>query len=169
MRDEYRKIGILTETDEIRESFDLATMRSVIAYMPENEMQNTHRHSMVVEAIHILAGQVDVWNKGQWKPLSENQVAIFERNEYHNLRTAKKINKIDFPSSDHSIAAVTLAYKWIPPNLEIHSDEIDLVLDYDWFHLDYEPDTYDKTTSPLLRSDEATQKKFWNILERNNL
>jgi hypothetical protein len=169
MRDEYEKIGIVKDTDEIRESFDLDTMRSVIAYMPENEIQHTHKHSIIIEAIHIIAGQLDVWNDGAWKTIPENNIVMFEHGEYHNLRTMKKTKEINLLSSDSGVAAITLAYKWIPPNLEIFQDEIDMVLDNDWFHLDYVYGTKDYTTSPLLRASDAVQEKFLQILKRNNL
>ncbi len=169
MRDEYEKIGIAKDTNEVRESFDLETMRTVIAYMPENEIQHTHKHSMIIEAIHVIAGQIDVWNDGAWKTIPENNIVMFEHGEYHNLRTIKKIKEINLLSTDSSIAAITLAYKWIPPDLEIFRDEIEMVLDNDWFHIDYKQGTDDHTTSPLLRASDAVQEKFLQILKRNNL
>jgi hypothetical protein len=169
MRDEYEKIGIIKDTDEIRESFDLDTMRSVIAYMPEDEIQHTHQHSIIIEAIHIIAGQLDVWNAGIWKIIPENNIVMFEHGEYHNLRTMKKAKEINLLSSGSGIAAITLAYKWIPPNLEIFQDEIEIILDNDWFHLDYVHGTKDETTSPLLRASDTIQEKFFQILKRNNL
>ena len=169
MCDEYRKIGIIKETNEIRESFDLGTTNSIIAYMPENEIQNPHMHSIIIEAIHVIAGELEVWNNGKWKAVSENQIVMFEHGEYHNLRTSKKTKDINIISSDSNIAAVTLAYKWIPPDLEIFSEEIKMILEYDWFHLNYKQDTEDKTTSPLLRADKVIQKKFFSILKRNKL
>ena len=170
MRDEYEKIGIIKDTNEVRESFDLESMRSVIAYMPENETQHTHMHSIIIEAIHVIAGQLDVWNDGEWKTIPENNIVMFEHGEYHNLRTLKKIKEINLLSADSSIAAITLAYKWIPPSLEILHDEIQLILDNDWFHIDYKQGTNnDNTTSPLLRTSDAVQKKFFQILNRNNL
>ena len=169
MRDEYKKIGITKDTDEVRESFDLESMRSVIAYMPENETQHTHMHSMIIEAIHVIAGQLDVWNNGAWKTILENNIVMFEHGEYHNLRTMKKTKEINLLSSDSSIAAITLAYKWIPPNLKILQDEIEMVLDNDWFHIDYKQGADDHTTSPLLRASDAVQAKFFQILKRNNL
>lgn len=169
MRDEYKKIGILKQTDEIRESFDLESMRSVIAYMPENEIQHPHMHSIIIEAVHIIAGELDVWNNNEWKTISENQIVVFEHGEYHNLRTSKKTKEVNFASVDAGIVAVTLSYKWIPPHLEIFPDEIELILENDWFHLDYEPNTNDKTTSPLLRASETVKEKFLNVLKRNKL
>ncbi len=169
MRDEYQKIGINKKTDEVRESFDLDTMRSVIAYMPVNETQHTHKHSIIIEAIHVIAGQLDVWNNGTWKTIQENNIVMFEHGEYHNLRTTKKTEDITLLSSNSSIAAITLAYKWIPPNLEIFDDEIEMILDNDWFHLDYVHGTKDNTTSPLLRADKDVQEKFFQIIKRNNL
>ncbi len=170
MRDEYEKIGIIKDTNEVRESFDLDTMRSVIAYMPENETQHTHMHSIIIEAIHVVAGQLDVWNNGTWKTIPENNIVMFEYGEYHNLRTMKKIKEINLLSSDSSIAAITLAYKWIPPYLKIMQDEVQMVLDNDWFHIDYKHGAdNDYTTSPLLRASDAVQEKFFQILNRNNL
>ncbi len=169
MRDEFEKIGITKDTNEIREFFDLDTIRSVIAYIPEDEMQHTHKHSIIIEAIHVIAGQLDVWNKGMWETIQENNIVMFEHGEYHNLRTAKKTKEINLLSSDSSIAAITLAYKWIPPNLKIFQDEIEMILDNDWFHLDYVQGTKDATTSPLLRNSDAVQEKFLQILKRNNL
>ena len=169
MRDEYKKIGIIKDTNEVRESFDLETMRSVIAYMPENETQHTHMHSMIIEAIHVVAGQLDVWNDGKWQTIPENNIVMFEHGEFHNLRTLKKTKEINLLSSDSSIAAITLAYKWIPPNLEIFQDEIQIVLDNDWFHINYRQGTNDDTTTPLLRTSDAVQEKFFEILKRNNL
>lgn len=169
MRDEYEKIGIIKDTNEIRESFDLETMRSVIAYMPENETQFTHKHSIIIEAIHVVAGRLDVWNNGSWKTIPENNIVMFEHGEYHNLRTVKKNKEINILSSNFDIAAITLAYKWIPPNLKIFQDEIEIVLDNDWFHLDYVHGMKDETASPLLRAGDAVQEKFLEILKRNNL
>lgn len=169
MRDEYEKIGIKKDTDEIRESFDLDTMRSIIAYIPENETQHPHKHSIIIEAIHVIAGQLDVWNKGSWKTIQENNIVMFEHGEYHNLRTRKKTKDITLLSSDSSIAAITLSYKWIPPSLKISDDEVEMILDNDWFHLDYVHGTKDQTTSPLLRTSKDMQKKFFQIIERNNL
>ena len=169
MRDEYEKIGITKDTNEIRESFDLDTMRSVIAYMPEDEIQHTHMHSIIIEAIHVIAGQLDVWNNGVWKTIPENNIVVFQHGEHHNLRTSKKSKEISLLSADSGVAAITLAYKWIPPNLKIFQDEIETILDNDWFHLDYVHGTDDTTTSPLLRTSNEVQKKFMNILKRNNL
>ena len=169
MCDEYQKIGIIKDTSEIRESFDLDTMRSVIAYIPEDEMQHTHKHTIIIEAIHVIAGQLDVWNDGAWKTIPENNIVMFEHGEYHNLRTAKKTKEINLLSADSSIAAITLSYKWIPPNLKIFQDEIKMILDNDWFHLDYVHSTKDDTTSPLLRESDTVQEKFLQILKRNNL
>ncbi|MCH9658293.1 hypothetical protein K0U27_06295 [archaeon] len=169
MRDEYEKIGITKDTNEIRESFDLDTMRSVIAYMPEDEIQHTHMHSIIIEAIHVIAGQLDVWNNGVWKTIPENNIVMFQHGEYHNLRTSKKSKEISLLSADSGVAAITLAYKWIPPNLKIFQDEIETILDNDWFHLDYVHGTEDATTSPLLRTSNEIQEKFMNILKRNNL
>ena len=169
MRDEYEKIGIVKNTNEIRESFDLDTMRSVIAYMPEDEIQHTHMHSIIMEAIHVIAGQLDVWNNGVWKTIPENNIVMFQHGEYHNLRTSKKSKEISLLSADSGVAAITLAYKWIPPNLKIFQDEIETILDNDWFHLDYVHGTEDITTSPLLRTSNEVQEKFMNILKRNNL
>ena len=169
MRDEYQKIGIIRDTNEIRESFELDTMRSIIGYIPEDEIQHTHKHSIIIEAIHVIAGQLDVWNNGTWKTIHENNIVMFEHGEYHNLRTTKKTKEINLLSSDSGIAAITLSYKWIPPNLEILQDEIKIVLDNDWFHLDYVYGTKDETTSPLLRENDIIQEKFLQILKRNNL
>ena len=169
MRDEYEKIGVIKDTDEIRESFDLDTMRSVIAYMPEDEIQHTHKHSIIIEAIHVIAGQLDVWNNGAWKTIPENNIVMFKHGEYHNLRTTKKTKDVNLLSADSDIAAVTLAYKWIPPNLEILQDEVKMILDNDWFHINYVYGTKDGTTSPLLRTSNAVQEKFLQTLKRNNL
>lgn len=166
MREELLKAGTPKDTDEIRESYPMSSLIANITYMSENETQNPHKHFLVKEAIHVLSGNVDVLSNNVWHPLQERQVAEFDLDEYHNVRTGEKTNVI-FPHAGKNIAAITLAYKWIPAYVKIEESEVDLVLKYDWFHQNYEQNSTDPSTSPLLRENSDTQEKFWEVVKRN--
>jgi hypothetical protein len=165
MREELYKAGTPKETNEIRESYSMGSLVTSFTHMPENETQNPHKHILVKEAIHVLYGSIEVLSNKKWHPIKERQIAEFDLNEYHNVRT--RPNNMVFPHAKKNISAITLAYKWIPAYVNIEENEIDLVLRYDWFHQNYEKNNKDITTSPLLRASKEIQKKFLNVARRN--
>lgn len=169
MREEFSALGIKKRTHEIRESYDLITFRSNLSFMPLNETQMPHKHILVTEAIHVLAGQIEVCADGDWNTLTEKQAVLFELNEIHNIRTGNFYRPILFPGTTNNTAAVVIVYKWIPPYFEIYEDEISLVFDNDWFNLEYRDHPRDITASPVLGLDSNLQEKFWNIADRNKV
>ena len=169
MSEEFSALGIKKNTNEIRESYDLVTFRSNLSFMPINETQTPHKHVMVREAIHVLAGQIEVCTDGDWNTLIEKQIVLFDLNEIHNIRTDNFDRRILFPGTLDNTAAVVIVYKWIAPYFEIYADEISFVFDNDWFNLDYQNDLRDSTASPILLLDSNLQEQFWNIAERNNI
>ena len=169
MRKEFSTLGIKKSTNEIRESYDLFTFRSNLSYMPIDETQKPHKHILVMEAIHVLVGQIEVCTDGDWNTLSEKQAVLFDLNEVHNIRTRNFDQRILFPGTPENIGAVVIVYKWIPPYFEIYKDEINFIFDHDWFNLEYRDHRSDITTSPVLRLDCKLQEKFWNIVDRNKV
>jgi hypothetical protein len=167
MRIEFFRKGMPKHTGEIRETYDLLTFRSNISYMPRNETQTPHKHVLVMEAIHVLAGQIEVQTLGHWNIVKEEQVALFDLNEVHNIRTKNQNKIVVYPRSNKDIGAVTVVYKWIPPYLKITRDEVTFVIENDWFDDKYYNELSDHKTSPVLRLDKPLQKKFWAIVKRN--
>ena len=74
-------MGVKKRTHEVRESYDLITFRSNLSYMPINETQTPHKHVLVREAIHVLAGQIEVCTDGDWNTLIEKEAVLFDINE----------------------------------------------------------------------------------------
>jgi len=169
MREEFSTLGIKKDTHEIRESYDLITFRSNLSFMPPNETQVPHKHILVREAIHVLAGELEVCTDGDWNSLSEKQAVLFDLNEIHNIRSGNFDRQLLFPGTMDNTTAICIVYKWIPPYFEIYEDEITFVFDNDWFNLEYRDDLRDPTASPLLRLESNLQEKFWNIADRNNV
>ena len=169
MQEEFSALGIKKSTHEVRESYDLITFRSNLSFMPKNETQTPHKHIMVREAIHVLAGQIEVCTDGDWNTLIEKEAVLFELNEIHNIRTGNFDRSILFPGTMNNTAAVVIVYKWIPPYFEIYEDEISFVFDNDWFDLRYKDPLRDHTASPILLLDSNLQEKFWNIADRNKV
>jgi len=166
---EFSALGIKKTTNEIRESYDLVTFRSNLSFMPINEIQTPHKHVLVREAIHVLAGEIEVCTDGDWNTLTEKQAVLFDLNEFHNIRTGNCDRRILFPGTFDDTAAVVLVYKWIAPYSVVYEDEISFVFENDWFNLDYGNDLRDSTASPILLLDSNLQEKFWNIADRNNI
>ncbi len=169
MRQESLALGITKDTNEIRESYDLITFKSNLSYMPANESQVPHKHFLVREAVHVLDGQIEVWHEDTWKTVVEKQVALFDLNELHNVRTGNLDRPLLFPGTANNTAAVAIVYKWIPPYLEIYEDEVSFVIKNDWFNYQYEDDLSDPKTSPLLRLEKSLQGRFWEIVKRNKV
>jgi len=169
MREEFSALGIKKCTHEVRESYDLITFRSNLSFMPINETQTPHKHVLVREAIHVLAGQIEVCTDGDWNTLNEKQAVLFDLNEIHNIRTEKFDRPLLFSGTMTNTAAVVIVYKWIPPYFEIYEDEISFVFDNDWFSQEYRDDLRDLTASPILLLDSNLKEKFWNIADRNKV
>jgi len=131
MREELKK-----DTDEIRESYDFGTFVSNFTYHPHNETQNPHYHFCTMEAIHVLAGSVEAGYGNNWRTVNERQSVLFGLGERHNLRTREVTKSLDFPAATANIAAVHMAYKWIPPFLDLDESDTQLLLKSDWWHAD---------------------------------
>lgn len=169
MRDEFLAKGMLIDTGEIRKTYDLLTFRSNITYIPENETQRSHRHILITEAVHVLAGQLQVQREGEWEKIVEDQVALFDVNELHNIRTTKLQKSILYPGASKNTAAVAIVYKWIAPHFKIYGDEIGFVIENDWFDENYQDNSSHLSTSPVLRLEKTLQEKFWQIIQRSKL
>ena len=123
MQEEFLAKGITKKTAEVRETYDLLTFRSNISYMPSNETQRPHRHILVSEAVHVLAGQIEVRHANHWQPVVHDQVALFELNEVHNIRTTNLNEGVIYAGIREDVAAIAVVYKWIAPFFEIYEDE----------------------------------------------
>lgn len=167
MGNEFFRSGMPKQTGEIRETYDLLTFRSNISYMPRNETQTPHKHILVMEAIHVLAGQIEVRTLDNRKTVKEEQVALFDLNEVHNIRTKNQHTVLVYPRSTRATGAVTVVYKWIPPFLKIHRNEVTFIIENDWFDAKYKKNSSDPKTTPVLRLKKPLQKKFWDIVKRN--
>jgi len=55
--------------------------------MPLNETQTAHKHILVKEVIHVLAGEIEVCTDADWNRLIQKQAVLFDSNEIHNIRT----------------------------------------------------------------------------------
>jgi hypothetical protein len=113
------------------------------------------------------AGQVEIFCDGKWILLNEREVAVFSLNEVYNMRTGSQVKEITYPHSTNNIAAVTIVYKWIPPLFEIQNDEMNFIIQNDWFSDQFDQNNKDPQASHVFRLEETLQKKFWNIVERN--
>ena len=167
MRDEFLAKGIASDTGEIRKTYDLITFRANVTYLPENETQRSHRHTLITEAVHVLAGHLQVQQEGKWEEIAEDQIALFDVNEMHNIRTTKLQESILCPGASKNTTAVAIVYKWIDPYFKINKDEIGFVMENDWFHENYQDDSSDPSTSPVLRLKKPLQEKFWQIIQRS--
>jgi hypothetical protein len=169
MRDEFLEMGIITDTGEIRLTYNLLTLRSNLTFIPENETQRPHKHVLITEAVHVLAGEIHVHHGGIWEKILQNQVALFDLNEFHNIKTGKINNSIEYPGAKYDTAAVAIVYKWIPPYLVINEDELTFVMENDWFGKDCEKAADDAKVSPLLKLEHVHQDRFWQIVKRNDI
>ena len=97
MADEFLAKGVARKTGEIRKTYDLLTLRSNFTYIPENETQRPHRHFLVIEAVHVLAGELQVHCEGKWQKIVEDEIALFDLNELHNVRTTKVQQSVVYP------------------------------------------------------------------------
>lgn len=168
MREELKDDPKRSNTDEIREGYDLGNTVVNITHIPANETQNPHFHLMVEETDHVLSGEMECYYNGNWSPLQERHAMVFEPGEVHNVRTREKVTKtVRYPHATENIAAVFASYKIIPPHLDIKSEEIGLVLGKDWFHERYLKNPEDKTVSPLYKLEEKLYNKFMEIANRN--
>jgi quercetin dioxygenase-like cupin family protein len=169
MKEEYRALGKSIETDEIRETYDLDTFRSNINYLPQNQTQTTHKHFLVIDAIHVMAGEIEVLHDKTWETVRAGNVAVFDLNELHNLRTLENRGLIEYPGATSTTTAVAIVYKWIPPYLKIHKQEISLIIQNDWFSDEFVNDLSDPSTSPILRLEKPLRDKYWSIIKRNTI
>jgi mannose-6-phosphate isomerase-like protein (cupin superfamily) len=167
MREELAKQGILKDTDEIREAYVMSGFLTNITYMPTGETQNAHKHFLTKETIHVLAGEAEVFSSGNWYSVKQRQLAEFDLDEIHNVRALERKMPVVYIDASERIAAVTIAYKWLPPGLKVTAEEASLVLNYDWFSDKYENDPDNPSTSPVLRADEKIRRQFWEVVERN--
>jgi uncharacterized cupin superfamily protein len=169
MRDELVAQGTPKDTGEIRQTFDLTTLRSNLSYMPPNETQTRHKHFLVNEAVHVLSGQIDARTSNNWKNVKREQVVLFDLGELHNIRTRDAVKLEEQSRVTKNVSAVTVVYKWIPPYLKIYKDEASFVIENDWFEDRHEKNFNDLTTSPVLRLKKTLQEKFWEIIKRNDI
>jgi len=167
MREELAKANTPKDTDEIRESYKFGSFLANITYMPAGETQDIHKHFLLKEAIQVLSGEMQAYHDGSWTPVKQREAANFEIGEYHTTGTREITEPVIYPGATDRIAAVTIAYKWIPPFLNVTKDESKLLFNVDWFGEKYETNKNDKNTSPLLRADEQIQEEFWEIVDRN--
>jgi hypothetical protein len=144
-------------------------LRIAITQVPFGETQILHKHLMLKEALLLLSGEVEVYSNGIWSSLEEKQIAEFEVNEYHALRTPKTGDPLDFPDVGVNVAAIIVAYKWLPPYFEVTEEEAQIVLANDWFSKEYDTKPTDRNTSPVVRLEEQVRRRFWKIIERNRL
>jgi hypothetical protein len=169
MRNEFFGQGFERDTGEIRQTFDLITFRSNLTFIPCNEIQTIHKHILVMEAVHVLAGLVHVLSGNHWKTIRQGEVAVFDLNELHNLRTTRRHTRIGFPLVPENISAIAIVYKWIPPYIAVYEKEVSFVLQNDWFDNEFKDNFSDPSTSPVLRLEKTLQKRFWKIVKRNNV
>jgi quercetin dioxygenase-like cupin family protein len=169
MREEFLAKGMAIDTGEIRKTYDLQTLRTNLTFIPENEIQRPHSHILASEAVHVLAGEIQISHEGRWRKIVENQIALFDSNEIHNIRTTKPSQPILYPKARENTAAVAMVYKWIAPYFKIFRGEISFVIENDWFDERYENSSSDPSTSPVLRLKKSHQRKFWQILSRNKI
>lgn len=167
MREELAKLGIISNTNEIRESYGMSGLVSIITYMPAREVQDTHKHLLTKEAIQILAGEAEVYADGEWQLIKQRQLAEFDLGEYHSVRALERRKPVIYPDADDRIAAVTMAYRWVPGWLNVNREETSIILKYDRFTEKYESNPNDPSTNLLSRADEKIRKQFWEVVERN--
>lgn len=167
MQEEFIGRGVSQQTAEVRQTYDLGTMRSNLTYIPRNENQIRHRHLLVMEAVHVLAGQLLVRQSGDWKTVRQNEVALFELNELHSMKAKPVLKSIIYPGITGNIAAVALVCKWIPPFLTVHKEEVSFIIENDWFDRGYQGVQTASSTTPISRLDKIFQRKFWQIVKRN--
>lgn len=171
MREELARAGTPADTDEIRISMDMDGVRSVITLQPPNYPQNEHKHLLAKEAVQVMQGQTEAYGLTdvgyEWFTVKKNQLVEFGLNEYHNIKTGEITEPISYENVPMRIAAVTMAYRFVPPYIKLEKGEAEFLFDYDWFGQGFDEEPADKKKSPLLRADSAAHKKFMEILQRN--
>ncbi len=168
MREELAKAENPKDTDEIRETYDLDYFRSNLTYHVREEVQNRHMHLLLYGAHHVLDGLMEIQDDdGNWHQLQRRQAAVYKPGEFYNARVLSNTPQVSYPDAGSTIGAVSIFYKWLPPNLEVHENEAQFIFNNDWFGEGFLKDPIDKKSSPALRLAEAEQKRFWEIVKRN--
>lgn len=135
---------------------------------PPGTTQTPHKHLLIQESTIVHVGEIEIYHSGTWRTLSEPKGVVFDINEYHNTRTRSNAAPILFPNVQTILAALTSTEKVIPPVLDLHRDEIELVLRHDFFREGFEEHPDDPLFwSQGLAKNPALSKKFWEIVDRN--
>ena len=167
MREELAKQGTPKDTDEIRENYNFGAFRSVITYHPRAETQNAHLHMITSETYHVLDGTVEAYFNGAWQPVNRRQILSFDKGEIHNIRTAPEGPNVTFPDATDKIGAISICYRFVDRDVIASPEEMDMLLNLDWFGESYLSDPTNKKSTPVLRADQKVQDQFWEILAKN--
>jgi hypothetical protein len=123
---------------------------------------------MLGGANQVLAGTMMVQdNTGDWYRLGDGQAAEHIPCDYYNVKVPVDVPAVSFPRAGPTIGAVSMFYKWVPPHLDVQEDELPMLFQLDWFGEGYLKDPTDLKTSPLLRADAHIQRRFWDVIKRN--
>ena len=167
MKEELKDDPLMSQSDEIREGYDIGNAVVNITHIPKEAVQNNHFHAMLEETNHVFAGGIECLYQNQWKKVNEREAIVFEPGEIHNVRGYDTGKEVKYPNAGNTIAGVYASYKIIPPYLDVKESELDLILKKDWFRGDFFENPEDMTTTPLYQDDKKYYAKFMEIAKRN--
>lgn len=161
-----------SKNDEMRMKYRLGPLPSPsdsvlnVTYLAASDTQNMHKHYLVKEATYVSEGQVEIClDPDKWQVLSEGQMVEYDLSEFHNMRAAAQSHaksQILHPASGKAFVAVTVTFKWIPPQYKLEPKVSKLFLDKDWFP----PEGCSPDFSKLSEEDKRT---FWITVDQYGL